>query len=532
MATYSPPGADHPPPYVTGRRDDAEDIIQPVILIHVGHFIRAQSVDGTPLYQLSRDVRHSSTSEAQLAQVTLERLIHTVRTSSDGTPRTSQRSRNIFELKHLPSVLSTGFPYCLDAASRSVIGNLAIKSTSFPKPGLRVVKIKPERQDEFPKGYKARRESLKEAELVFEIVRKQGHYEWMSPEGARLAVEDETEDGVLARLVLMAPVTRKTMDAIIGSWCLRMWRASIKSARSSQNPRKSIPSIRVTLAACVNYLKSRQKSSIYQRRARATLSIRDGIIQDPAEDSGTDSEDDGLDSPSPSPSSSPASPTFPDATPAMTSAPLPPSSTEITSTATSHSSTQFTSTSILPSSSEIVSTSILPSSTQLESTSISSSTKEHTSTATNSPAIQAESPTADAPQNAVPQAQVSDGGDDTPGMSKDGAIAFGAIGGAVIVVALMFIVWKFGFRRKRTAGEGLLSQSGSSGFRRMEDPQQRGGVDYGPSRKARTNTMDHLMAAAYAVEDGKASQYGVYAEEQAAARRVRVHPADKRARGG
>lgn len=242
MATSPPPGwseADHPPPYITGRRNDAEDIIQPVILIHVGHFIRAQSVDGTALYQLSRDVRHSSTSESQLAQVTLERLVHSIRVTSDGTPRMSQRNRHIFELKHLPSVLSTGFPYCLDAASRSMIGNLAIKSTSFPKPGLKVVKIKPEKQDEFPKGYKARRESLKEAELVFDVVRRQGYYEWMSSEGTRLAVEDETEDGGLARLVIMAPMTRKTMDAVVGSWCLRMWRASIKSARSSLNPLKT-----------------------------------------------------------------------------------------------------------------------------------------------------------------------------------------------------------------------------------------------------------------------------------------------------
>ncbi|XXG97440.1 hypothetical protein Hte_003741 [Hypoxylon texense] len=265
MATSPPPGADHPPPYATGRRNDAEDIIQPVILIHVGHFIRAQTFDGTPLYQLSRDVRHSSTGEAQLAQVSLERLVHTVRVGPDGTPRATQRGRHIFELKHLPSVLSTGFPYCLDAASRSAMGNLALKSTaSFPRPGgqqqqrLKVVRVRPEprRRDDddefFPKGYRARRESRRaaEAETVFEVARpKRGrYYEWRSGpggpgggsgSGARLAVEDETEDGQLARLVVLAPVARKTLDAMVGSWCLRMWRDSIKSARSPQNAFKT-----------------------------------------------------------------------------------------------------------------------------------------------------------------------------------------------------------------------------------------------------------------------------------------------------
>ncbi|XDG03738.1 hypothetical protein ABKA04_003353 [Annulohypoxylon sp. FPYF3050] len=76
----SPPlDDDDPPPYVVGNHNDAGEILQPVILVLTGHFIRAQTVDGTPLYELSRDIRTSSTSEAQLAQVSLERLIHNVR---------------------------------------------------------------------------------------------------------------------------------------------------------------------------------------------------------------------------------------------------------------------------------------------------------------------------------------------------------------------------------------------------------------------------------------------------------------------
>lgn len=103
-----------------------------------------------------------------------------------------------------------------------------------------------------------------------------------------------------------------------------------------------------------------------------------------------------------------------------------------------------------------------------------------------------------------------------PGMSKDGAIAFGAVGGAVIVAALIFIVWKFGMRRRNRTGSGnsLFSRFGPSGFRKMEDPRQRETVDYGPPGRAQTDTMDRLMAAAYAAEDGNASQYGVYAEEK------------------
>ncbi|KAI1780754.1 hypothetical protein F4818DRAFT_15457 [Hypoxylon cercidicola] len=205
------------------------------------------------------------------------------------------------------------------------------------------------------------------------------------------------------------------------------------------------------------------RSSIYQRRARANdlrISVRD--VQDPAEDSDlSDSEDEGEpDSPSPT------SPNFPDGT------------------------------------SDTSSSSISPSSTQSISTDINSS------------ATQTDSVTAGAAQDDIsdtPQAQVSDGGNTMPGMSKGGAIAFGTIGGVVIVAALIFIIWKFGRRRNRASG-GLFSRFTPSRFRRMEEPQ--GTVDYGPPGRTQSGIMDDLMAAAYAAEDGNASQYGGFVDEK------------------
>ncbi|XXG97439.1 hypothetical protein Hte_003740 [Hypoxylon texense] len=225
------------------------------------------------------------------------------------------------------------------------------------------------------------------------------------------------------------------------------------------------------------------RSSIYQRRARANhlrISVRDDVVLVPGEDPDlSDSEDEGEpDSPTSPDLPSPTSPSFPDAT------------------------------------SSITSTSIAPSSTEPAST-----------VGTSLPVTQTESVTAGTPQdglsqsNDTPQAQVSDGGNDMPGMSKEGAIAFGTIGGAVIVAALIFLVWKFGRRRRRRSqtSEGLFSRFTPSRFRRMEEPQQRGGgtVDYGPShRRMQSRTMDDLMAAAYAAEDGNVSQYGAFAEEK------------------
>ncbi|KAI1381239.1 hypothetical protein F4677DRAFT_119973 [Hypoxylon crocopeplum] len=223
----SPPPGENPPPYITGNPGNPEEVVQPVILVLAGQFIRAQTSDGPPLYELSRDVSRASISEAHLAQVSLERLIHNVRVNANGTPRVKQHNRHIFELKHLPPVISTGFPYCLDAMSRSAVGNLALKTTSFPRSGFKVVKIKPEKEDGFPKGYRARKESLKEVEDIFDVRKRRGHYEWVRTGEQRIAIEDKTGDE--HKLILISAVTRRTMDALIGSWCLRIWHDSIKS---------------------------------------------------------------------------------------------------------------------------------------------------------------------------------------------------------------------------------------------------------------------------------------------------------------
>ncbi|KAI1471698.1 uncharacterized protein F4812DRAFT_455807 [Daldinia caldariorum] len=229
MATLAQ-GEEEPPPYIPDNRNDGDDILPPSIFVLDGQFIRAQTADGAPLYELSRDVRKAPTSEARLAQVTLERLIRNVRISTNGTPRVTSRSRHIFELKHLPPVISTGFPYVLDAMSRQCVGNLALKPASFPRSGYKVVKTKPEKESGFPKGYQARRESIKGDEVLFEILKKHDHYEWMhAADGSRIAVEDEMDNQ--HRLIVTTPITRKMTDAMVASWTLRIWRDGMKAHR-------------------------------------------------------------------------------------------------------------------------------------------------------------------------------------------------------------------------------------------------------------------------------------------------------------
>ncbi|KAI1106380.1 hypothetical protein F4804DRAFT_41579 [Jackrogersella minutella] len=277
------------------------------------------------------------------------------------------------------------------------------------------------------------------------------------------------------------------------------------------------------------------RSSSYRRHARANnlkILVRDDVpdlTKDPAElsDSDSDSDDDGLlDSPSPT------SPNFPPPPPQVGSPTPPPA--EVSSTTTSTASlplaeTSSTATSAVSSqlpgeTSTAISgiTSQPPGETSLIATNtVSSQPTTLTSiTSTRLPATQPTSTSASVTESSLSQnsdavqAQASQSGSAKPVMSRDGAIALGTVGGVVLVAALLFIMWKCRRRRNRGDGDVSFKPSFLSGFRKIEEPRRPVTADYGSSAKTDSRIMDNLMAAAYAAEDGSASQYGAHAEKQ------------------
>ncbi|KAI1139909.1 hypothetical protein F5Y05DRAFT_335574 [Hypoxylon sp. FL0543] len=234
------------------------------------------------------------------------------------------------------------------------------------------------------------------------------------------------------------------------------------------------------------------RSSISRRRARANdlrLFIRDDVPNTAEDSEHSDSEDEGEpDSPSPT------SPDFP--SPPTGSSTQQPG--EITSSTSNTDSSQATT------AAQITSVATPQSSSVLITPSTSSPTSSLDAGVTQSVA----------PQNNDPvQAQASEAGG-KPTMSKDGAIALGTVGGIMFIAAIVFIIWKCRRRRNRTGGGPLSRFTPSSGFKRMEDPPAPVISNRVPADKTQSEIMDDLMAAAYAAEDGNASQYGAYADEK------------------
>ncbi|KAI0130712.1 hypothetical protein F4814DRAFT_140054 [Daldinia grandis] len=148
-----------------------------------------------------------------------------------------------------------------------------------------------------------------------------------------------------------------------------------------------------------------------------------------------------------------------------------------------------------------------------EPSSIEASQPTTFTTSTSVPAAQSSS-SALPQDNELSQAQTAQPENPKPIMSKDGAIALGTIGGTIIIAAIIFLLWKCRRRQARANRGGASRFSPFSGFKKMEEPREIYTTNRGPGGKTESKIMDDLMAAAYAAEDGNASQYGAYMDEK------------------
>ncbi|ORY63346.1 uncharacterized protein BCR38DRAFT_524924 [Pseudomassariella vexata] len=222
---------DEPPPYDPANHDDtSSDLIQPVMLQLNDQFIYPSSTTAFPLYELSRDVSQTAITDIE-SNLSFRRLVHHVRTNTNGTPRVVQRDRLIFDLKYLPPAMSN-FPYCLAAKSRGCVGNLALKEMHIPHSGFRVVRTRAVKDNGFPKGYRGRKNAVVEVGVVLLVKRLGQRYQWLDVGRNAIAVESESEGQ--RKLDITVPVARQTMDELVASWCLRLWRDSMENKNEIQ----------------------------------------------------------------------------------------------------------------------------------------------------------------------------------------------------------------------------------------------------------------------------------------------------------
>ncbi|PKS05443.1 hypothetical protein jhhlp_008819 [Lomentospora prolificans] len=217
--------SERPPPY-EDTRNDADQVLQPTIHVLAGQTIHAESADAPLLYKLNRGI---ATLSYATSDVELERVERTVRTDDNDEPTIRERTRHIYDIRHIQGILGTpsSLPsdspaFYIEAQRRKhSLGNLALKKSRLP--GRSSWKALP--LDLSGKSSKWNLPTyVKDAKALFEVKQKDGRYEWSDADGNPIAVEDEGEGQ--HRLVVTASLHRETMDAIVALWCCRLWQYS------------------------------------------------------------------------------------------------------------------------------------------------------------------------------------------------------------------------------------------------------------------------------------------------------------------
>ncbi|ROT36378.1 hypothetical protein SODALDRAFT_218458 [Sodiomyces alkalinus F11] len=229
-----------PPPYVEAKNSQGpahSDILPPETLLLAGTTIHGgSSPSSPPLYRLSHAVGHLRASNTT---VELFRFDYRVRDTA-ASATASAREKHIFSLLRPPPITGPSFEYHLESVSRSNLGQVGLR-LHRPRSGFgrgffglssTHASSSSASSSSSLNGYRAWRATrpreganLEEKELVFVVhARERGRYEWRDGgEGqGRILAYETSEDGIY-RLQIVETLERKWRDALVGTWCLRLW---------------------------------------------------------------------------------------------------------------------------------------------------------------------------------------------------------------------------------------------------------------------------------------------------------------------
>ncbi|KAI5924941.1 hypothetical protein F4810DRAFT_103338 [Camillea tinctor] len=197
---------------------DDNTLLQPEGLVLAGQLVVADTTDATPLYQMNWNV----TSIPQKgSSVIFERI-----------ERPTQQNQHIFYLAHpLGAQYETGTPtYYITSTSPDMLGNISLESSKprFQKPDFKALLSVNKSASDDPLFDES-------SEPLFHVKPKWmgGHYAWSDTEGRQIAQEDRCGDK--PRITVAKPMEKRTRDALVALWCLRLWYDTAESRRARKD---------------------------------------------------------------------------------------------------------------------------------------------------------------------------------------------------------------------------------------------------------------------------------------------------------
>ncbi|KAI2469617.1 hypothetical protein F4781DRAFT_431145 [Annulohypoxylon bovei var. microspora] len=212
---------DPPPSYEVSNEESLKDVLEPATLVLMGQSVVSDTSDATPLYYMNWSVTsipQKGSSDGPLG-------------TNDATS-TEQQNKHIFYLAH-----PTGAKYqeetpeyYLTSVSPESLGNISLETSNstFLKTEFRMLLSPGRTWSDKPLFDES-------AKPLFEVKPKWigSRYTWTDCNGEQVAYEDIKGDR--HKLVITTSMERKLRDALVATWCLKLWYETAESTQAKRD---------------------------------------------------------------------------------------------------------------------------------------------------------------------------------------------------------------------------------------------------------------------------------------------------------
>lgn len=206
------------------------DILEPAVLLLRGQRGVFKAAPEAQLYELSREV---TSNPQKNSSIIFERVEDAQPTEANRTGPGRQQKRPIFYLAHPAGAeFQTDTPayYITSVSQEGTLGNIGLRST---KPLLQ----RPEFEVVLSAAGTAADKPLfdENPKVIFNMKPKMlsGRYTWVDSDGNQIAVEEQK--GGQRTLDITVPMRREVRDAIVATWCLKVWHDTAESPQAKKD---------------------------------------------------------------------------------------------------------------------------------------------------------------------------------------------------------------------------------------------------------------------------------------------------------
>ncbi|KAI1098114.1 hypothetical protein F4804DRAFT_325637 [Jackrogersella minutella] len=221
---------DLPPPYEAETQGSPKDILDPATFVLTGRSVVSDTTPNTPIYQMNWSV----TSIPQKgSSVIFERVEDDLPLEAKNVTSIEQLgSRQIFYLAHPAGAqYQTDSPaYYLTSVTPESPGNISLEASQsrFQKTEFKMLLSKGKTWLDKPLFNRS-------PELLFKAKPRWmgGCYTWSDSSGRQLAYEDDK--GGQHKLLVTMPIAKDIRDALVATWCLRLWYETAESTQAKRD---------------------------------------------------------------------------------------------------------------------------------------------------------------------------------------------------------------------------------------------------------------------------------------------------------